>query len=377
MLAAAIVAAMFALFLIFNMFSGYAADDYLYFFKYAGHNLKGVPQRLTGIGDIIAGMKVHYNVCNGRIPAHFMLQLFTLFGKNVFNVCNSLMFVFLGLLIYRHANIKGGLNIPLLIFVFAFEWLGTHLPATVYLWFSGAFNYLWTTTFILAFMLIYRDYAIYGERPGRKNETVLCALALMGGILAGWSNENVGCAVILAIVLFLVYYKSKKLSICPHHIFGLVGSIAGYLILMLAPGNRVRLDNTKYERVFGKHILWSLSQLAVNMVRVTVLLVIVAIAVFIFSRVRKIKINWLLPGIYFASGAASACILMLSPEAPSRAFFGANMLVACSAFMLLSQVLKKKKSGSTKNMPYGSRLGCSCCHDFCRRLYVRVLFPEI
>lgn len=168
MLAAAIVAAMFALFLIFNMFSGYAADDYLYFFKYAGHNLKGVPQRLTGIGDIIAGMKVHYNVCNGRIPAHFMLQLFTLFGKNVFNVCNSLMFVFLGLLIYRHANIKGGLNIPLLIFVFAFEWLGTHLPATVYLWFSGAFNYLWTTTFILAFMLIYRDYAIYGERPGRK-----------------------------------------------------------------------------------------------------------------------------------------------------------------------------------------------------------------
>ena len=149
MLAAAIVAAMFALFLIFNMFSGYAADDYLYFFKYAGHNLKGVPQRLTGIGDIIAGMKVHYNVCNGRIPAHFMLQLFTLFGKNVFNVCNSLMFVFLGLLIYRHANIKGGLNIPLLIFVFAFEWLGTHLPATVYLWFSGAFNYLWTTTFIV------------------------------------------------------------------------------------------------------------------------------------------------------------------------------------------------------------------------------------
>lgn len=348
--AVVIVATMFVLFLVFNIFSGYAADDYLYFFKYAGHTLKGTPQRLTGIGDIIAGMKVHYKICNGRIPAHFMLQLFALSGKTVFNVFNSLVFVLLGLLVYFHANIKGKLNIPLLIFVYAFEWLGTYLPATVYLWFSGSFNYLWTTTFVLAFLMIYRIYATGGIRHNPKAETALCVITLAGGVLAGWSNENVGCAVILAIVLFLVYYKSKKLSICPHHIFGLVGSIAGYLILMLAPGNRIRLDNTKYERVFGKHILWSLSQLSVNMVRVTILLVIVAIAVFIFSRVRKIKINWLLPGIYFASGAVSACILMLSPEAPSRAFFGANMLVACSAFMLVSQVLRKKKSGSTNVM---------------------------
>lgn len=60
MVAVVIVATMFVLFLVFNIFSGYAADDYLYFFKYAGHTLKGTPQRLTGIGDIIAGMKVHY-----------------------------------------------------------------------------------------------------------------------------------------------------------------------------------------------------------------------------------------------------------------------------------------------------------------------------
>lgn len=115
MVAVVIVATMFVLFLVFNIFSGYAADDYLYFFKYAGHTLKGTPQRLTGIGDIIAGMKVHYKICNGRIPAHFMLQLFALSGKTVFNVFNSLVFVLLGLLVYFHANIKGKLNIPLLI----------------------------------------------------------------------------------------------------------------------------------------------------------------------------------------------------------------------------------------------------------------------
>ena len=211
--AVVIVATMFVLFLVFNIFSGYAADDYLYFFKYAGHTLKGTPQRLTGIGDIIAGMKVHYKICNGRIPAHFMLQLFALSGKTVFNVFNSLVFVLLGLLVYFHANIKGKLNIPLLIFVYAFEWLGTYLPATVYLWFSGSFNYLWTTTFVLAFLMIYRIYATGGIRHNPKAETALCVITLAGGVLAGWSNENVGCAVVAAVVLFMFYYKRRKLVI--------------------------------------------------------------------------------------------------------------------------------------------------------------------
>ncbi len=348
--AVVIVITMFVLFFIFNTFSGYAADDYLYFFKYAGHNLKGTPQRLTGIADIIAGMKVHYKICNGRIPAHFMLQLFALGGKTVFNVFNSFVFVLLGLLVYFHANIKGKLNIPLLIFVYAFEWFGTYLPATVYLWFSGSFNYLWTTTFVLAFLLIYRIYATSGAHPGPKTETSLCVITLIGGLLAGWSNENVGCAVVAAVVLFMLYYKRRKLGILPHHVCGLVGSIVGYLILMLAPGNRVRLGNTKYERIFYKHISWSLSQLAVNMFRVIGILVVAAIVVYIFSRVKKVKINWLLPGVYFVSGLISACILLLSPEEPARAFFGANMLLACSAFMLVSQVLRKKKSGSTNAM---------------------------
>ena len=339
-----IVVLVFGLILVFNNMTGYAADDYLYFFKYNGHTVKGTPERLKGIGDIFTGMVTHYKICNGRIPAHFLLQLFTLCGKNVFNVFNSVMFTLLGLLIYRHANVNGKLNIPLLVFVYAFEWLGTYMPATVYLWFSGSFNYLWTTTFILAFLLIYREYATRKKQFETKAELFLCVASFAGGLIAGWSNENVGCVVVLAIVLFMVYYKIRGLKILPHHIVGLVGSIFGYLILIFAPSNKVRLDNTKYEKIFSKHILWSLSRFAVNMFRVMVILIIVTIVVCVFSRIKKIKINWLLPGIYFVSGLASACALMLSPEEPSRAFFGANIFIACSAFMLISQVTVKIKS---------------------------------
>lgn len=124
----AIAALMFSLILVFNGMIGYAADDYLYFFKYTGHVVKGTPERLTGIRDIFTGMVTHYKICNGRIPAHFLLQLFTLFDKSVFNVVNSLFFTLLGLLIYFHANYKRPINIPLLVFIYAFEWLGMTNP---------------------------------------------------------------------------------------------------------------------------------------------------------------------------------------------------------------------------------------------------------
>lgn len=149
----AVAALMFGLILVFNSMIGYAADDYLYFFKYTGHVVKGTPERLTGIGDIFTGMVTHYKICNGRIPAHFLLQLFTFFDKSVFNIFNSLFFVLLGLLIYFHANYKRPINIPLLIFIYAFEWLGFYRPATSVLWYSAAFNYLWTTVWILTFLM--------------------------------------------------------------------------------------------------------------------------------------------------------------------------------------------------------------------------------
>lgn len=88
----AVVALMFGLILVFNSMIGYAADDYLYFFKYTGHVVKGTPERLTGIGDIFTGMVTHYKICNGRIPAHFLLQLFT-FSTNPSLIFSILCFL--------------------------------------------------------------------------------------------------------------------------------------------------------------------------------------------------------------------------------------------------------------------------------------------
>ena len=329
---------MFSLILVFNGLVGCAADDYLYFFKYTGHVVKGRPERLTGIGDIFTGMVTHYKICNGRIPAHFLLQLFTLADKSVFNVANSIIFTLLGLLIYSHANYNRPVNIPLLVFVYAFEWFGFCKPATSFLWYSAAFNYPWATTWILIFLMAYRVHSADKEKNSIGRETLLSLLMLAAGIFAGWTNENMGGATIGAVILYLIYYKIRHMSVRPHHLSGLFGSVIGFGILILAPGNKVRLDNTHRERNIFKHLLWSLSQLSINIIRAVIMILIVSLIVFIISRVKKKKIDWLLPCIYALAGAAAAGVLILSPEAPPRAFFGANVMLACGAFSLAAQI---------------------------------------
>ena len=329
---------MFSLILVFNGLVGCAADDYLYFFKYTGHVVKGRPERLTGIGDIFTGMVTHYKICNGRIPAHFLLQLFTLADKSVFNVANSIIFTLLGLLIYFHANYNRPVNIPLLVFVYAFEWFGFCKPATSFLWYSAAFNYPWTTTWILIFLMAYRVHSADKEKNSIGREILLSLLMLIVGVFAGWTNENMGGATIGAVILYLIYYKIRHMSVRPHHLSGLFGSVIGFGILILAPGNKVRLDNTHRERNIFKHLLWSLSQLSINIIRAVIMILIVSLIVFIISRVKKKKIDWLLPCIYALAGAAAAGVLILSPEAPPRAFFGANVMLACGAFSLAAQI---------------------------------------
>lgn len=345
----AIAALMFSLILVFNGMIGYAADDYLYFFKYTGHTVKSTPERLTGIGDIFTGMVTHYKICNGRIPAHFLLQLFTLVDKSVFNVVNSLFFTLLGLLIYFHANYKRPINIPLLVFVYAFEWLGFSKPATAVLWYSAAFNYLWTTVWILTFLMFYRIHDAESEKPETSKEIVLSVLMFVAGIFAGWTNENMGGATIGAVMLFIIYFKIKKITVRAHHITGLLGTLVGFAILILAPGNEVRIDNTKRERNILKHFKWSITQVMQNLWRVLLVMAIILIIVFLIWCIKKVKIDWLRPCIYALTGIAAAGVMLVSPEAPPRSFFGANVMLACAAFSLVAQVMDKNFNAVKKS----------------------------
>lgn len=92
----------------------------------------------------------------------------------------------------------------------------------------------------------------YGKitKSQRRKRDDFSVLMLLAGILAGWTNENMGGAAIGAVILFLIYFKIKKMPVRAHHITGFIGTVIGFGILILAPGNRVRFDHTKESEIF-------------------------------------------------------------------------------------------------------------------------------
>ncbi len=61
------------------------------------------------------------------------------------------------------------------------------------------------------------------------------------GILAGWSNENSVCWVILVLLVF-IYVNRQRNGFDPWMVAGIAGLFIGYALLMFAPGNMARFS---------------------------------------------------------------------------------------------------------------------------------------
>lgn len=200
-------------------------------------------RRLSSFHDLIVSQWSHYLTGNGRAVSHTIAQFFLWMGKDVFNVFNALISVLLIMEIYWCAT-KGTVTfdfkISRLVFIFFALWAFTPSFPSVFLWLSGACNYLWTAVFLLGFLLPYvRKYYSF-EKKCVKNNWLRYAMFFFG-VVAGWSNENSVCWITLALLVFI--YKSWKQSdIESWMVTGLTGFVIGYAFLVLAPGNFARLS---------------------------------------------------------------------------------------------------------------------------------------
>ena len=113
MISALILAAIFLLLLFCNHETDLVADDYRYCFSYADGS------RITSVEQIFPSMAAHRSSMNGRVIAHFLVQLFLMLPKAVFNPVNALFFTLLVWLICRLAVRNGSVNNLLLLAVFA------------------------------------------------------------------------------------------------------------------------------------------------------------------------------------------------------------------------------------------------------------------
>lgn len=239
----------FLFFYVLNAFTPMSfGDDYVYSFIWEGHPmyepLSEEARRLLSFQDLLESQWSHYFTGNGRTVSHTIIQFFLWKGKDLFNFFNAVIFLLLIIEIYWCAN-KGKVTchfaLDRICWIFFALWAFTPGFPNTLLWLSGACNYLWTAVLLLGFLLPYiRKYYFFEETIAKNNSFQF--VMFFFGILAGWTNENSVCWIIVSIFVFIYAHRKKRGEIETWMVTGLAGLIIGYSLLMLAPGNFVRLS---------------------------------------------------------------------------------------------------------------------------------------
>ena len=156
---------------------------------------------------------------------------------DLLNACIGTVFIFLVFVLIegRTPSLKSDYGELLFILVAI---LMTTMFGSVFLWTSGALNYLWGYTFIAIHWIPYRlfwknvDYKL-GVAAGS-------ALSLLS-ICAGWASEQVGIISLLIHTILVVYNLARKLRIPIWYWLGIVGFAIGYCILLYFQSHSTRV----------------------------------------------------------------------------------------------------------------------------------------
>lgn len=218
-------------FLLLNLFTPWEGDDFTYQINFA------TGERLESISDVWASGWTHWRTGNGRFVVHFIDQLFLLSNTKLpFSIANTLISVVFLLLIYYLAIGKKVSNSFLVIEILAI-WYCVPGIGSPMLWQSGACNYLWGTTLIL---LAITPYAKSVTKQG-----LMAVLTTPLCFIAGWTIEA-GAAMMLAFIGgILLYSIIKKEKMYLWQWTGFVAGIAGFGMMILAPGQKTRQQVAK------------------------------------------------------------------------------------------------------------------------------------
>jgi len=231
---AAVCAAILAFAYALNSATPMVADDFTFAYIFR------TTTRIADFADILSSQWVFYMTRNGRIVGGIFAQLAVLAGKPTFNVLNSVAFLLLVLLMYFNANGLRRVRISLLIGIPLMLWFALPSFGQSMLFIAAASNYLWLAVLVMAAILPFR---IHAEWPAAIPDSLLAAVAVIPlGVLAGWTNENVGPTVVLLLLAFLIFYRRKGIPVPKWSVTGTVAALTGAILLVGSPGNYATLS---------------------------------------------------------------------------------------------------------------------------------------
>ena len=210
---------------------GYASLSYVSGFSTNNHGYH------TTISQIIDFLVYHYNHWGGRI-LYFFIECFLLsFGLHPIRFVQSLVITGIFYFIYKIvSNITKYDDWKIaLASVMCYGVFEIFLVRGSIFWWTASVLYLFP---LLPFFVFMYFYTIKNKRGKLFN---LLNFILI--FIASFSQEQIGTMTIAYIGLITLYefYKDKKIDI--NNMVMCISSICGFLILMLSPGNRIRMDH--------------------------------------------------------------------------------------------------------------------------------------
>ena len=202
------------------------ADDYRYCFSYADDS------RMESIAQIFPSMAAHRQTMNGRVVPHFLVQLFLLLPKGVFDLVNAAVFTALVWLIGFTAGRGTRPNALLLLCVFGCLWLLQPDFGQVFLWLTGSINYLWCGVLCLLWLLPWAGYYLTGRSPSKLTRI---AFVLFSFPIGAYSENGTVAMVAMALLFLLLLWLERKQTPPLWMLLSLAVMLAGFLTMMLAP----------------------------------------------------------------------------------------------------------------------------------------------
>lgn len=236
------------MFLLESLAFRFMGDDYIYSFVWEGHSMY-VPlsedaRRIQGLGDIIYSGYSYYMTWGGRVTAQMLAMFFLWVGRPWFNLVMAAGIILLLFSIQWIAH-EGRITFSMrpfdVLMTFLCFWsFNINFPGTV-VWIDGACNYFFPLLAVILFLLPYIQ-RYFMEKESRKPGYFVPLMFILGA-LAGDSNENTICWIGLSGLLYLLYCrKQKKLELWM--VTGMAGLAMGYGLLMLSPGNVLRMKES-------------------------------------------------------------------------------------------------------------------------------------
>lgn len=275
---------------------------------------------------------------SGKFVGHYMARVLLSGPEWVHPVLTPIMFMLLvagGALLALGAQWRERLCAWHLVVVAGLVWIALPAFGTVFFWRTGTGDYGYSLVWATLFLVPYRMWADRADfrLPGG-------ALFVFAGILAGWSNENVGMLAILTALGVAVFRWRASGRVHLWAIAGIAGAILGWSMMMAAPGNAIRLAAVggveKIPLASMKALLrfvqfWSTEQIEMLPYFLAALL----LAGMLHRRGLLKPAAWIPAVVFFLMAQASLGAFIASPSTPYRAMSATFFFTALCPFSLL------------------------------------------